>query len=219
MFHVEQFLQQQLSGAGFAFSNFQFQQFRDYSNEILKWNRKVRITGAKTEKDILDHILISLSFQDYLDGSPRSRVLDLGSGVGFPGIPLKISRPELKMDLVDSRSKRISFLKNVVRKLDLQEVNCYLARCEDLRTEVHPDLQYDFIVSRAVGSLKEIVRSSTHLLPINGKWIILKGKKAVPEVDQVLKSYQGKIEIKTFHLSEKEWERDLLFVVMVKCST
>ena len=219
MFHVKQFLRDEFSLAGHDFSDLQLQQFQTYCDEILKWNRRVRLTGAKTEKDLLDHLLISLAYLNHMEPLSSSRVLDLGSGVGFPGIPLKIARPEIKIDLVDSVSKKISFLKNIRRKLNLEDTRCFLTRFEDLEKTASLEFPYDLIVSRAVTDLETIIGASFDFLRPGGKWIVLKGKSAPLEADSLLKNYSQKISLKSFAIPDKEWGKDLLFVAIEKCST
>ena len=217
MFHVKQFLRNEFSHAGHVFSDLQIHQFQIYCDEILKWNRRVRLTGAKTEKDLPCHLLISLAYLNHMGSPSSSRVLDLGSGVGFPGIPLKISRPDIKIDLVDSVSKKISFLKNICRKLNLEDTRCFLTRFENLKKTASLEFPYDFIVSRAVTDLETIIDASFDFLRPGGKWIVLKGKSAPLETGHVLKNYPEKISLKTFTIPDKEWGKDLLFVVMEKC--
>ncbi len=217
MFHVKQNIKQLFLEAGHNLSDHQIRQFRAYSEEILKWNRKINLTGAKSKGEIIPHILVSLSFQEFLGSSPNARILDWGAGAGFPGIPLKISSPGYKMDFMDSRSKRVSFLKNVTRKLELQETNCYLCRGEDLKDKLPSGFIYDFIVSRAAGSLIEIVRSSFNLMAPKGSWVVLKGRNKASETDEILRFYKDKIDVTTSGISEhKILGRDYIFVVMKK---
>lgn len=213
-------IKNQLSHAGYSFSDDQVHQFRLYSEEILKWNEKISLTGARTGEEIVRHILISLAFLKFLGASPEARVLDWGSGVGFPGIPLKIACHGLKMDLVESRSKRVSFLKNIIRALGLSGIRCHLARCEDLHPAPESEFLYDYVISRAAGTLLQIVESSWDLLSDRGEWVVLKGKNKFPEIEIAKNRYGDRISITTMETGLlEESEKNYLFVVIRKCFT
>lgn len=213
-------IKNQLSHAGYSFSDGQIAQFRLYSEEILKWNKKISLTGARTEEEILHHILISLAFIKFLGDSPEARVLDWGAGVGFPGVPIKIACPDLKMDLVESRAKRVSFLKNVVRVLGLADTRCHLARCEDLNPAPDSEFRYDFVISRAAGTLLQIVESSWDILSDRGEWVVLKGKNKISEIEALKSRYGDSIAISTMETGLlEELKKDYLFVVARKCFT
>ncbi len=213
-------VQHHLSKAGYFFSHSQIMSIQLYIDEIAKWNNKINLTGAKSPEELFDHVLISLSFQKFLDVNHNPTVLDLGSGAGFPGIPLKISCPELPIDFVDSRSKKVGFLKNVCRKLDFKNYNCFLARCEILHTFLPPGFTYNYIVSRAVGNLFGIVKASFDLLALGGRWIVLKGDNPLSGADQLLQYFGGKIEIITTSFPKtRPSEGNYTFLEIKKCST
>ena len=213
-------IQHLFSEAGYILSDAQIKDTLLYTEEITKWNKKINLTGAKTLEELMDHVVISLSFQAFLDLHKNSAVLDLGSGGGFPGIPLKISYPDLRIDFVDSRSKRVVFLKNVCRKLGFKNYNCFLARFEKLHTLLDPGFTYDCIVSRAVGDLFGIVKASFDLLSFGGKWVVLKRDNPLSGTGELLQFFGENIEITTTRIPKSDHIGDnYTFLEIKKCST
>ena len=123
------------------------------------WNEKVNLVSRKDVHNIgLHHILHSLALVKFLNFKPGTKVLDLGTGGGFPGIPLSIMMPEVNFLLIDGTLKKIRVVQDVIAKLNLQNVSARQVRAEELKG------QYDFIITRAVASLNQLLLWSSHLI-------------------------------------------------------
>jgi len=164
---------------GFSLSEDQLKQMVLYGKELLEWNRIINLTTIVDPCEIaIKHFLDSMFVTTILCNSVM-HVLDIGTGAGFPGIPIKIIRPDLSMDLVDSSQKRVHFLKHITHMLKLK--NCHVHHCRI--EKYHSPLLYDYIVSRAYSSIMTIVNQSHHLLKKNGTLILMKGKNYMDEVN------------------------------------
>jgi 16S rRNA (guanine527-N7)-methyltransferase len=157
---------------GIKLDDAQLQKFSTLMMELAKWSQKINLTAIKGFKDIaVKHLLDSLTLpaQISLSGS----LLDIGSGAGFPAIPISIIRPELEVVSVDAVQKKIMFQKHIARTLDLDNLNAVHARAEFLFSGTGK--RFDFIVSRAFSSLKIFAELSLPLLADEGKAVAMKG--------------------------------------------
>ena len=127
----------------------QIDQFLTYLDLLLKWNRKMNLTALRSPREIIiHHFLDSLLLLPHLPET--GRLLDLGSGAGFPGLPLKIARPGLTIDLVEATAKKVSFLKEAVRRLGLSGMNVIPVFLGKEPVALPPEISWDFFVSRGV---------------------------------------------------------------------
>ncbi len=146
-----------------------------YLNELLKWNQKINLTAIRSEKGIvLKHFLDSLSVYPYLP--KRSFILDIGSGAGFPGIPLKIVHPTVEMTLIDSVRKKVDFQRHILRILGLKGTEAIHGRVQD--KEILRDLggRFDILLSRAFSDLQTLLALSLPFLKQEGTVIAMKGE-------------------------------------------
>ncbi|MCK9229514.1 MAG: 16S rRNA (guanine(527)-N(7))-methyltransferase RsmG [Syntrophales bacterium] len=159
--------------------------FKLFRTELLTWNRNMSLLSLKTPYDLpVKHFADSLTVLPLLNdtGEERTlRLLDLGTGAGFPGIPLKIMRESLFVTLVDASRKKTSFLKHVLRTLDLERVTVINARIE---TIVEGRASYDYVVSRATFSLAELITVAHSFLSPGGTLISMKGSPSGDEVQR-----------------------------------
>lgn len=137
---------------------------------LFKWNQALNLTAIKDPMDmVVLHILDSMSIEPYIFGK---NIADVGTGPGFPGLVLAVLHPEIKFTLIDSVAKKISFVKNAIAILELNNVSAVIGRCEELS----PSLAFECIVSRAFAPLERIVSWCRGLITHNGKFVAMKGK-------------------------------------------
>ena len=150
--------------------------FRAYLDELWEWNEHINITGAATREEVLTNL-----FLDSLIPGPHlpetGNLLDVGSGGGIPGIPLKIYRPDLTVDLLEAKSKRVSFLKHVIRLLRLKGIRVIRGRID--RSDVLPEAcSYDIVTARALASPRQTVLWCAPFLRKNGTLVLFLGSDA-----------------------------------------
>ena len=152
-----------------------------YYHLLVEENKKYNLTAITEEKEVyLKHFYDSLTLSKIVELN-NQYLLDIGTGAGFPGLVLKIVFPELKIDLLDSTTKRCQFLQMVIDKLELKNINVINARAEEYAKENRE--KYDIVTSRAVAPLKHLLEYSIPLLKINGNFISLKSN-----IDEELKN-------------------------------
>jgi 16S rRNA (guanine527-N7)-methyltransferase len=169
------FLIDHAKSTGIEFNCIQNRLFSAHAAELIKWNRKINLTTITDPTDVVtNHFLDSLVPARFIP--PKAAMLDIGSGAGFPGIPLKVLLPELSVTLIDASRKKVNFLKHVIRTLKLKDIEALHVRAEDLAE--HPSYihRFDVIISRALTSLKFFVRLALPLLACGGLIIALKGE-------------------------------------------
>jgi len=169
--------------------------FTGYYQELLAWNQRVNLISRKDEDQIVSrHFLESIGFLKACDFPSQARVLDLGSGAGFPGIPMALIRPDLSMILVESTKKKAEFLRHIVKKLDLNNIQVINKRMENMANEIHP---VDAIVARSVASLSKLFKwSHTCLKSSQGRLVTIKGEQYQKELHILLKQIRSDIQIK-----------------------
>lgn len=202
-------------------------QFLKYYELLVEWNEKINLTAITDFEDVfIKHFVDSLSFInafdsfDALEKSTKDKVLcDVGTGAGFPGIPLKILLPDLKVVLFDSLDKRIKFLNCIIEELELEEIEAIHGRVEDLAKNPLYRESFDFATARAVASLPVLSEYCIPFVKKNGYFIAMKSDKAYDELsnsDNALKLLGGKLENKVeFDLPDTDLFRVIL--VIRKC--
>ena len=161
----------------------QLNQFFDYMNLLIEWNEKINLTAITLPEDIiLKHFIDSIMISKYI---PQNAYLaDVGTGAGFPGIPLKILRKDIKIVLVDSLNKRINFLNEVIEKLDLENIETIHSRAEEFGQDKKYREKFDVVTSRAVANLSTLSEYLIPLSKVNGKCICMKGPNINEEIEQ-----------------------------------
>ena len=195
------------------------QQFEDYMNLLLEWNEKINLTAITEEDDIiLKHFVDSLTISKYIEQGKA--VVDVGTGAGFPGIPLKIERKDLKITLVDSLNKRIKFLDDVIEKLKLENIETLHFRAEEFGQNKKYRESFDIATSRAVANLSTLVEYLLPLVKVGGKCICMKGSDIKDELENSKNAIQilgGEIEkVEEFTLPESDIKRAIITIKKVK---
>ena len=150
----KQELRQAAESYGLALTEEQLSRFERYYELLIEWNQKMNLTAITEPREVaVKHMIDSLSAWDDSLFSPEASLVDVGTGAGFPGIPLKILYPGLKLTLLDSLNKRIRYLQTVVDELGLTDVRCIHARAEEAARQKEYREQFDIAVSRAVARL------------------------------------------------------------------
>jgi 16S rRNA (guanine527-N7)-methyltransferase len=169
---------------GIQLNDQQLAQFDVYQKELLLWNAKTNLVSEKSSQEIVSrHFLDSLTALQFID-KPDARIVDLGCGAGFPGLPLKIAAPELALYLLETNRKKMSFLRHVVRTLNLSSAFFLHDRVENLLAESKWKGFFDIVISRAAFKLPEFLPYAAFFLAKGGKFIALKGFDIDEEVSQ-----------------------------------
>ena len=170
----------------FGLNKEQIYKFDKYLSLLLEWNEKFNLT-AITDKDQIEekHFIDSLMLTKYTDLKGKT-LIDIGSGAGFPGIALAIGEPELKVTLLESNGKKISFLKEIVNQLDLNNVEIIQGRAEELGTRE----KYDIVTARAVKELNVLLEISYYLLKVGGTFFAYKASNIDNEIDNAKHAFK-----------------------------
>lgn len=166
--------------------------FEQYFDLLIEWNNKFNLTSITQKSEVEQkHFIDSLLGMDFINTGDR--VCDIGSGAGFPSIPLAIVKPDCSFTLVDSLNKRITFLNEVIYQLSLHNCTCHHSRAEDFSAK-HKD--FDICVARAVAPLPTLIEYTLPLLKVGGKLVAYKGSNVQEEIDistKALDTLKGKI--------------------------
>ena len=185
-----------------------------YLDELSVWNRRINLTGPTESKRIINELLLdSLIPTPYLQG--KGNMLDIGSGAGFPGLVIKIFYPELELSLLEPRSKKVSFLKHVIRILNLEDITVINNRFEDAMDEIK-GTKYHLITSRALAGLDKVITLCSPFIDRNGFLIGFLGSKFEEELDkckEVVKKNSLTIDDSvSYILPEKKFKRNIVLL-------
>ena len=175
--------------AGLFFNERQLWQFEHYFEMLIETNKFMNLTAITDPEEVaVKHVIDSLLVYDQKI-FPGKSLADVGTGAGFPGIPLKIYCPSLKVVLLDSLSKRLRFLENCISELGLEDISCVHLRAEDAgRNKTHRE-QYDIVTARAVARLAVLAEYCLPLVKVGGSVLALKGSKYKEEVEEASKAF------------------------------
>ncbi len=195
--------------------------FAIHAGELVKWNRKINLTAILNPLDMaVKHFIDSMAPAAMIPG--RARVIDIGSGGGFPGLPLKAARPDLSVVMIDASRKKTNFLKHVIRKTGLENIEAIHGRAEDIAGDISNKGSFDVAVCRAFSSIENFILKGMPFVSQNGFLIALKGKAGEEEARAFLAGPAKKsngpepekfdIKIKKYRLPFLNLERTLVSI-------
>ncbi|MGE8204780.1 16S rRNA (guanine(527)-N(7))-methyltransferase RsmG [Heyndrickxia sp. NPDC080065] len=186
--NIEQFTQL-LEEKGITLSSKQLHQFNRYYELLVEWNEKMNLTAITEKNDVyLKHFFDSATASFFFDFNQPFSICDVGAGAGFPSIPLKICFPELKVTIVDSLQKRITFLENLAKELELENTFFYHDRAETFGKNPEHREQYDIVTARAVARMSVLSELCIPLVKQGGVFIAMKAANAKEELNSSLKA-------------------------------
>lgn len=193
----------------------QLEKFYKYMNLLIEWNNKMNLTAiVEPEEIILKHFIDSLTIFKYIEN--KNKLVDVGTGAGFPGIPLSIVLPEIQITLVDSLNKRLIFLQEVIKELGLENIEIVHSRAEDFGQNKTYREKFDIATSRAVARLSTLSEYLIPLTKINGKCIFMKASDIEQEILDAKKAINvlgGTLEsIDKFCLPESDIGRTVIII-------
>ena len=190
-----------------------------YKNLVLDWNEKINLTAITDDKEfIIKHFVDSLTIDKYIE--PEKTIIDIGTGAGFPGIPLKILNKDNKVILFDSLNKRLKVLEDIIQKIELEKIETLHGRAEEtFRNKLYRE-KYDIAVSRAVASLNVLVELMIPAVKVGGICVCMKGNNAEEEIkesEKAIKELGGEItKIEKLILPELNLDRNIVIIKKVK---
>ncbi len=206
----------------------QINQFYTYMQLLIEWNEKMNLTAITEPNEvILKHFVDSATIikhikarstkeNDTTPNSEKTKLIDIGTGAGFPGIPIKIIRPDIEIVLLDSLNKRITFLNEVIKKLQLEKITAIHARAEEAGKNKKYREQFDIVTSRAVANMSTLSEYTIPLIKVGGKGIYMKGSEIEEELEKSKKAIQvlgGKIEkVESFNLPSTNIKRNNVII-------
>lgn len=219
---MEEFCQkmkEQVRKIGILLEEKQINQFYQYMQLLLEWNQKINLTAiTKPDEIVLKHFIDSLTIAKYIE--KNAKLVDVGTGAGFPGIPLKIIREDIEVTLIDSLNKRINFLKEVIEQLSLSKIEVFHSRAEEFGKNSKYRENFDCATSRAVANLSTLSEYLIPLVKVKGICISMKGSEVEEEIEQSKKAISvlgGNIEtIDKFQLPNSNINRNIIILRKIR---
>ena len=188
----------------------QLQKLNKFYELLVEWNEKINLTRITEKEDVyLKHFYDSLTITKVIDLTKVETLCDIGTGAGFPGVVLKIMYPNLKITLVDALQKRVNYLNEIIKELDLKDIEALHVRGEDLKEK------YDVVTSRAVANIEKLLTYTMHLVNKDGVMIAMKGNikdELTKEVEDKINRKYKIVEINKFILPIENSNRSLVVI-------
>jgi 16S rRNA (guanine527-N7)-methyltransferase len=211
-----------------TFNDYKYEQFVNYMRLIQEWNQKMNLTAITDDEQIIKkHFIDSIKIfkcsalaNDIIGKGKSNSIIDIGTGAGFPGIPMKIMVPENSLVLLDSLNKRITFLKETIKELKLDGISAIHGRAEDFARERKHRESFDFAVSRAVANLAVLSELSLPFVKVGGYFIAMKGpyvEEGINDSKKALSVLGGKIEdIIKIDIEDTDLQHNIVIIKKVK---
>ncbi|ELK45145.1 16S rRNA (guanine(527)-N(7))-methyltransferase RsmG [Halobacillus sp. BAB-2008] len=208
---------QALKEKGIDLDEKQQHQFQRYFEILVEWNEKMNLTAITDQEGVyLKHFYDSLTAAFYYDFSKPLRICDVGAGAGFPSLPLKIAFPHLKVTIVDSLKKRITFLNHLAHELELDDVAFYHDRAENFGKNANFRESYDLVMARAVARMSVLSELCLPLTAKGGRFLAMKGPNLMDEMEDAniaVQTVGGEvIDVHTFELPQEGSERNIAII-------
>lgn len=214
-------LKNKLNQLSIEYSESQIEKLLKYYEMLIEKNKVMNLTAITEFDEVVEkHFIDSLSIVRVIDMEKVHSIIDIGTGAGFPGIPVKIMFPHIKVTLVDSLNKRVNFLNEVIENLELSDIEAYHGRAEDYGRDKKFREKYDLCVSRAVANLASLSEYCMPFVKPDGYFISYKAGECEDEIDNsknAIKILSGKIEkVEKFSLPDSEISRSFIKIKRIK---
>lgn len=201
----------------------QLAQFDDYANMLVEWNKKINLTAiVQPDEIVIKHFVDSLMLLRVFTPAQGANVVDVGAGAGFPSVPVKIARPDIKLTLMDSLNKRIVFLQELSAQL-LQQNNCVHLRAEEAGMQAQYREQFDLATARAVAHLRELAEYCLPMVRVGGTFAALKSGETETEMREAARAISvlgGRVErVERFNLPDGSGRSIVLIKKISQTST
>ncbi|SHF32123.1 16S rRNA m(7)G-527 methyltransferase [Caldanaerobius fijiensis DSM 17918] len=186
---LKELLYDTCSSLGIELHEVQVEQLLKYMELLKEWNKKFNLTRITDDREvIIKHFADSLAIIKTGEVPEKCYAIDVGTGAGFPGIPLKIYYPEIHMTLLDSLKKRVGFLSEVIKQLNLKGIDAVHGRAEDIARDVNHRERYDLCLSRAVAPMNVLCEYCLPFLKVGGTMVAMKGRNVDEEIEDSMKA-------------------------------
>lgn len=205
---------------GLDFNQDKYEKLMKYKTLLKEWNEKINLTAITEDEEIIKkHFIDSIKAFKFSGLRQSKRIIDVGTGAGLPGIPIKIVQPEIDIVLLDSLNKRVNFLNEVIRQLDLKNISAIHGRAEDFANESKYREKFDIAVSRAVANMAVLSELCIPYVRPNGYFLALKGpavEQEIAEGNKAIETLGGKLlEIINVDVEDTELNHNLVVVKKV----